>query len=414
MGGETIKKILGEEGIGTTETIMISVIVTAAIVGSIVYFATGEEEPVSDNELPEEKQVKIGVQHFADFSSMWCASHNQSLQNLVDRFDWLEMTYAEEVAPEDIPSVAEDMISGGADLVFQDTEFITVPIEEIYQDYPDVYFGGIIVGEPGLGGRNWIRNNVKSHQARYLAGLVMGALTETDRIGMVVSFESGDPIARVNAITLGIREVNPDAEVYIGEYVGSWYDPPTESEISELLVDDYNVDVLHNPASDSLAPLEVAQDKGVWFVGKDADLVGEGFGTEETVALSYKNNWESMYMETITDYLTGKENPQRLVWKGYTDPYVDEDGNKLYPNDIVNNGRWGADAISQEAREVIGEEIVDLVRRKRELMIMGAYDPFTKELRAAETGEIISEEGVMPSMENIFTMDQYIEGVVAP
>lgn len=408
------RKILGEKGIGTIETIIISVIVTAAVVGSIVYFATGGEEEVSDNELPEEKKVKIGVEHFADFSSMWCDSHHQSLQNLVDRFDWLEMTYAEEVAPEDIPSVAEDMISGGADIVFQDTEFITVPIEEIYQDYPDTYFGGIIVGEPELGGRNWIRNNVKSHQARYLAGLVMGALTDTDRIGMVVSFESGDPIARVNAITLGIREVNPDAEVYIGEYVGSWYDPPTEGEISELLVDDYNVDVLHNPASDSLAPFEVAQDKGVWFVGKDADLVGKGYGSEETVALSYKNNWESMYMETIKDYLAGKRNPQRLVWKGYTDPYVDEDGNKIYPNDIVNNGRWGADAISQQAREKVGEELIDLVRRRRELMIMGAYDPFTKELKAAETGEIISEEGEMPSMEDIFTMDKYIEGVVAP
>lgn len=392
---------------GIVSFLAVAVVVVGFTAGVGVGEASAQEGP--------EREVTLGVQHFADFSSMWSLSHHESLQNLVDRFDWLNMEYAEAVPPEDIVPVAQDMIEfQNADIVIQDTEFIGLPIEEIYQDYPDKHFASVFVSEPYRSGRNWIRPNVKSYQARYLSGLIMGSLTETDRIGLLVSFDNPDPRARVNAITLGVREVNPDAEVYIGQFVGEWYDPPTEGEISELLIDDYNVDVLHNPATDSLAPVETAAEHGIWFVGKDADLVGKDFADKETVAISYKNNWESMYYQIIMNYLAGMENPPQLIYPGYTEPYIQADGTPLYPNDIVNDGEWGADAISPQAKEEMDQEVIDLVRQRRQQMIAGAYDPFLKELVNTETGEVEKEEGVMPPAEEILTMEYWVEGVVLP
>lgn len=380
---------------------------------------TNQKEQQTDGEMKGKQSivqdVTLGVQHFADFSSMWSLSHHESLQRLVDRFEWLDMESAESVPPENINGMARDMIDNqNVDIMIQDTEFIGIPVEDIYQDYPDVHFASVFVSEPYRNGRNWIRPNVKSYQARYLSGLIMGELTETDRIGLLVSFDSADPRARVNAITLGIREVNPDAEVFIGEFIGGWYDPPTEKEISNMLIEDFGVDVLHNPASDSLAPVETASEHGIWFVGKDADLVGKDFADKETVAISYKNNWESMYYELIMNYVAGMDNPPRLIYPGYTQPYIKQDGSPLYPNDIVNDGEWGADAISPSAKEEMDQEVIDLVKQRRQQMIQGAYDPFLKKLVNTKTGEVEKPAGVMPDSEDILTMEYWVEGVQLP
>jgi len=386
-------------------------IVAILMVGMIGHL--GSDRALAQKKHPEE--VTLGVQHFADFSSMWSLSHHESLNNLVNRFDWLKMEYAENVPTEDIVPVAKDMIKfQNADIIIQDTEFIGLPIEDIHQDYPNKHFASVFVSEPYRNGKNWIRPNVKSYQARYLAGLIMGELTETDKIGLLVSFDAADPRARVNAITLGIREVNPEAKVHIGQFVGEWYDPPTEAEISNLLIEDVGVDVLHNPATDSLAPVETAAEHGIWFVGKDADLVAKDFADKETVAISYKNNWESMYYQIIMNYVAGMENPPKLIYPGYTQPYIQADGTPLYPNDIVNDGEWGADAISPKAKKEMDQDVIDLVRQRRAQMIAGAYDPFLKELVNTKTGEVEKPEGVMPPAEEILTMDYWVEGVVLP
>jgi len=84
--------------------------------------------------------------------------------------------------------------------------------------------------------------------------MVAGAITETNSIGLVCAFPAVQVVRKVNAFTLGVKTTNPKAKVYLGSYVGGWYDPPTEREVGEKLVVEFKVDVLSNPGSDSSAP----------------------------------------------------------------------------------------------------------------------------------------------------------------
>ena len=63
-----------------------------------------------------------------------------------------------------------------------------------------------------------------------------------------------------------------DINIYV-KYVGDWFLPTEERDIAETLVTQYDVDVI-TQQTDSGSPLDVAQEQGIWFIGKDMDIVG--------------------------------------------------------------------------------------------------------------------------------------------
>ena len=70
------------------------------------------------------------------------------------------------------------------------------------------------------------------YQARYLTGLTAGAATETNEIGYVAAFPIPEVIRGINAFTLGVREVNPDATVTVN-WTSTWFDPAVEGEAAQ-------------------------------------------------------------------------------------------------------------------------------------------------------------------------------------
>ena len=169
--------------------------------------------------------------------------------------------------------------------------------------------------------------------------------------------------------------LNKDIKVYV-KYAGDWYLPTEESDIANTLVDQYKVDVL-TQQTDSGSPLDVAQSKGVWFVGKDMDIVGEyGWSNTDTVALSFDTRWEVLYDKIVKDFLSGNQNPQTVLYLGMSDQMTLADGTNEYTIDLMNDGKVGVDAISPKARPLIPDEIINLVEQRRSQMIDGVWDPF--------------------------------------
>ncbi len=367
--------------------------------------------------LKKPRNITLAVEHFSPIAgASWCGSFHAASEWLAKKYPWLKYIYQEGVGPDSTISVAEDFIKNKkANIVVSNAEFMALPIEEIYEQYPDVYFMGNIASDIKKRGKNWIRYFGRQYQAQYLAGMVAGAITETNSIGLVCAFPAVQVVRKVNAFTLGVKATNPKAKVYLGSYVGGWYDPPTEREVGEKLVVEFKVDVLSNPGSDSSAPVDVAKDKGIWFIGKDADIVALGWATEKTVATSYVWNWQVILERVIADYVMGKENPRNLYFIGMEEPLYDKDA--IIPvADIVNNGRSGVDSISAEAKKKMTREQLDLIAKRRAQMLNGKWDPFEHyELVNAETGKVISPAGEMPTDEHLLSkMNYYIPGVVPP
>jgi basic membrane lipoprotein Med (substrate-binding protein (PBP1-ABC) superfamily) len=282
------------------------------------------------------------------------------------------------VGPDATVPYAEELIADGADIVVGNAEFMGLPLEDIADQYPDAYFVSIIASDLTTK-RNFIRLFPRQYQALYLEGLIAGALTESGSIGIVSAFPSVQVIRRQAGFYLGVQDaaqlLDKDVTVYV-KYVGDWYLPTEERDIASTLVTQYDVDVL-TQQTDSGSPLDVAQEEGIWFVGKDMDIVGfYGWSSTDTVAVSFDTRWEVLYEKIVKDWLAGDATPETVLYMGMDDKMILTDGTELPTVDIMNDNKVGVDAISPAARPLIPDEIVELVERRRDQMIKGVWDPF--------------------------------------
>jgi len=346
------------------------------------------------------RNINFGIMHFSTIQgSTWSGAHDAALKRLMNLYPYLGYVYEEEVGPEESIPVAKDMIiNKGANIVIGNASFIGEPLLDIVDDYPDVYFGTVIESTAERA-RNFIRFFPRQYQGFYMAGLVAGAVTKTNKIGMVSAFPVVQVHRRAAGFYLGIKDANPDATLYI-KYVGSWYDPPTETEISRTLIEQYGCDVL-TQQTESSSPVEVAREKGIWFIGKDVDLVGLGWSDVNTVAISFDTRWDVVYDKIIKEYMAGDEYPDNLIFAGMEERMFLKD-EEVPAVDIVNNKIRGVDGISPKALPLISKDILKLIEEKRGLLLSGKDDPFLKELKD-QTGKVRKEAGVMPSDEWLLT-----------
>jgi len=335
--------------------------------------------------------------------STWDGRQIKAVERLKTIYPWFDYVYDEGVVlkGKDPISSAKDLIMvNKANIIFGSWEPAAIPsFHRIAGDYPDVYFTGI-VGSDISSQRNFMRVFVRQYQAMYLEGLIAGAITRTNKIGIAVGPACVQNWRRMAAFYLGIKDANPDATLYI-KYVGEWYDPPKEREVSLALVD-LGVDVLTH-YTDSVEPLKVCEEKGIWFVGKDTDIVGlYGWSTTDTVAISFDTRWEVMFDVIFKEYLAGTTHPNRLIFVGMNrhlslppdNPWVP--GQTILPAvDLQNNNKVGIDAISPKARPLIPDRILKLIEARREQMLAGVWDPFFEhELVSSGEGIAIPELGV--------------------
>ncbi|MEJ2210663.1 MAG: BMP family ABC transporter substrate-binding protein [Anaerolineae bacterium] len=323
----------------------------------------------------------LAIEHFSIIEgTTWSGAHDRAGKRIAEKYPNVDYVFREEVGPDLAVPFAEELIAEGADIVVGNAEFMGLPLEDIADEYPDVYFVSIIASDLSTK-RNFIRLFPRQYQALYLEGLVAGALTQTGNIGIVSAFPSVQCIRREAGFYLGVQDaaelLGKDITVYV-KYAGDWYLPQEERDIAATLVDQYDVDVL-TQQTDSGSPLDVAGEKGIWFVGKDMDIVGfYGWSSTDTVAISFDTRWEVLYNQIVQDWLAGEENPQTVLYLGMESTMTLADGTEEATVDIMNDNKVGIDSISPKALPLIPDEIVQLVQQRREQMMAGEWDPFTE------------------------------------
>ncbi|MCB8924796.1 MAG: BMP family ABC transporter substrate-binding protein [Ardenticatenaceae bacterium] len=345
--------------------------------------AGGSTDAADTEETTEtaDDTITLAIEHFSVIEgTTWSGAHDRAGERLAEKYDNVEYVFREEVGPDLTVPYAEELISSGADIVIGNAEFMGLPLQDITEKYPDVYFGSIIASDLATE-RNFIRLFPRQYQALYLEGLIAGALTETGNIGIVSAFPSVQVIRRTNGFVLGVQDaaemLGKDINIYV-RYAGDWFLPPEERGIAETLISEYDVDVI-TQQTDSGSPLDVAVEQGIWFVGKDMDIVGfYGWADTNTVAVSFDTRWEVLYDQMINDFMAGEQNPETVLYLGMDSSITLADGTEVPTVDIMNDGKVGIDAISPAALPLIPQEILDLVAQRREQMIAGEWDPFTE------------------------------------
>jgi len=367
-------------------------IVFAVLVAMVLGTASCGQEAAEVSE----GEATLAIEHFSIIEgTTWSGAHDRAGKRIAERYPNVDYIYREEVGPDLTVPYAEELIVEGADIVIGNAEFMGLPLKDIAEKYPDVYFGSIIASDLTTK-QNFIRLFPRQYQALYLEGLIAGALTETGNIGIVSAFPCVQVIRRQNGFFLGVQEaaelLGKDIKVYV-KYAGDWYLPAEERDIATALVTQYNVDVI-TQQTDSGSPLDVAQEQGIWFVGKDMDIVGfYGWSDTNTVAISFDTRWEVLYEYMLKEFLAGEKNPETVLYLGMESTMTLADGTEVATVDIMNDNKVGIEAISPAALPLIPQEIIDLVEKRREEMMKGDWDPFT-EYEFASNGTGLDLEGL--------------------
>lgn len=276
-------------------------------------------------------------------------------------------------------SAVDQLVADGANVVFMTGHNSAASITSSAKRHDDVRFVHCGAFAPS---RNIEVVCGRIYQARYLSGMIAGGMTETGLIGYIAAEPLPETIMGINAFTLGVQSIRPDARIVV-HWTQSWFAPGEEQRRAEELAD-RGVDVL-TIHQDSPAALQVAERRGIDAIGFQNDM--SAFAPSVTLT-SAVWNWGKMY-DQIIDQLNGADVQLRPTWLGLRDGVVD-----LAPiSDRVPN------------------ELQRLVRQRQREIIDGRFNVFTGPIRDID-GDIRVPDGRIMTDESLLSMDYLIDGVV--
>lgn len=311
----------------------------------------------------------------------WTYEHDRGRRMLEQEFgDRVETTYIENVAEgPDAARVMRQYAQEGYDMIFATSFGYMDPMYEVAEEFPNVIF------EHCSGFKT--RDNMATYfgriyQARYLSGLVAGSMTEANNIGYVAAFPIPEVIRGINAFTLGVRQVNPDAVVNV-VWSNTWYDPVREREAAVALLD-AGADMIAQH-QDTTEPQKAAQERGALSIGYDSDMrafVGD------TVLTSPVWNWGSYYISTVRAAMEGRWETHQY-WGGMEDGIV----------------------VLAELSPRVPADVAALVEAAKSAILAGTDTIFCGPI-TAQDGSLWVAEGECLTDAEMLSMDRFVEGVI--
>ena len=358
-------------------SITLFVILTATII-IILNFNSSSADAGS------EEHIRVGlILNGRTDDRSWGQSHYESLMRVSEELGFELICRPETPEDETGADVIADLTENeGCGIVIANSFGFGKYIEEAAEKYPDVYF----LHATGSGsGRNLGSYFGRMYQYRYLSGIIAGIQTKTNRIGYAAAFPIDEVNRGINAFTLGVRSVNPEAQVCVS-FCGSWTDDEAAEKSAEILINEYGTDVL-TLHTDSLAPHRVADRYGVWTIGYNYDNSGLFPNTYLTACVW---EWDSYYKEQILSCHQGKFRGEHK-WLG-----IDSGIMKLVDPEKAGNTVSGYEEPLEAAEKRFADFSSDV--------FYGPVSDNEGNVRVPE-GESMSDEAMLSGF------DWYVEGV---
>lgn len=355
--------------------IIASIVILVVIAGMFYIRNTDVDTQVTKN------KTKVGCVFIGSKSDKsWGQSHYEAMLSCADDLN-LEIVCKENVPGDSTClDVIDELIKSGCKIIMCDSYSHGEWITKAAQKHSNVYFFHATgVAE----GHNITSYMGRMYQMRYLSGIVAGLQTQTNAIGYVAAFPIDEVNRGINAFTLGVKSVNPDANVYVN-WAESWNGSAECRKATEDLLDAYDIDVLAMH-SDSLEPLNVAKERGVWSIGYNMDN-SEAYPDTYLTAPIWR--WEKFYEPRILECLQGKFRGEHY-WLDLNDGIVD-----LAP--LTKN-------VSKGTAKVVEEEAKRLKS--------GAYDVFYGPINDNEGNIRVNVNESMSDLSMLNDFDWYVEGV---
>ncbi len=229
----------------------------------------------------------------------WSYQHDVGRKELQAALgDKIKTTFVENV-PEgpDAERVLAELASKGNGLIFATSFGFMNPTLRAAKRFPKVFF------EHATGyqrAANVATYNARFYEGRYIQGVIAGKLSKTGTVGYICSVPIPEVIMGMNAFIQGMHTVNPKGKIKM-VWINSWYDPGKEGDAAKALFDQ-GADIIAQH-TDSAAPLQVAQQRGLVGFGEASDMSKLAPKAQLTSTI---NNWGPYYVERAKAVLEAK------------------------------------------------------------------------------------------------------------
>jgi len=224
--------------------------------------------------------------------------------------------------------------------------------------------------------------NARWYEGAYVAGMVAGKVTRSNKLGFVGAVPIPDVVSTINAFALGVKRTNPAAVVSV-VWVNEWFNPSAERDAATTLMNQ-GADVIGSGFQDSPAVVKAAEAKGVWSVGMFSDVRG---AAPTKLLTSIAHDWTPFLRHEVTDALAGK-------FKGSA--YV-----ATLKNDGIKLIDWNAG---------VPPDVVKMAKEAQADIASGKLVPFAGPLKD-NTGKVRAGQGSALSEADVAGMNWWVEGI---
>ncbi len=221
-----------------------------------------------------------------------------------------------------------------------------------------------------------------AEEARYLSGMAAGAVTEGNQIGYVAAFPIPEVLRGINAFTLGVQRINPDATVEV-VWTSTWFDPVIEKEAAEALLNG-GADVIAQH-QDTPSAGEAAQEAGGYWLGYNDDM--SRFAPEAWLTAPVWD-WGPFYISVVEDI-------QNDTWT--SDQYYGTTADGLVNLSPVS--------------DIVPADVRDQIEALKAEIVAGTFAPFNGPVNNQDGAETVAA-GDSPDLGTLLGMDYFVEGVI--
>ena len=207
--------------------------------------------------------VKVGFVYVGPIGDYgWTHGHDVAREAVDERFgDQVETNYVENVAEgPDAERVIRQLASSGSNLIFTTSFGFMNPTIKVARQFPQVLF------EHATGYQsapNVSIYNARFYEGRTICGAMAGHISKSGVVGYIGSFPIPEVVMGINAFTVAMRKIRPDAEVKV-VWVNSWYDPGKEADAAKSLIDQ-GADIICQHTDSPAPPTGSGGTRRPWF-----------------------------------------------------------------------------------------------------------------------------------------------------
>ncbi|WP_235913243.1 BMP family protein [Oceanomicrobium pacificus] len=215
--------------------------------------------------------VKVAAIYTLPVEQQWIGRIHKALTTAQERGD-IEYVYSENVANNDYERVMREYAEAGHQLIVGEVFGLERAARKVAADYPETAF--LMGSSFGPVAPNFSVFDNWIHEPSYLSGMIAGAATESNLIGMVGGYAIPEVNRLMHAFMDGAREVNSDVK-FLVSFIDSWYDPPKAKE-SAFAMMDAGADIMY---AERFGVSDAAVERGVKAIGNVIDTSGDYPGT---------------------------------------------------------------------------------------------------------------------------------------